>query len=538
MSCEENLENLSESDATSNHTSEFEIVMGHDDDTTSEISNEFDMDYYMSTESETDDDSTANEEEQSENKKIEGISFYFYAFENITYTKTNHGEYHKKLEKKEFQGNTKVEKKSPPAAVINVPYIRKPVFSKFVEDKNPIVDGFLCSHDKYNNYAQKVSSGLEALLFSCEQISTLYEHNHLIRRKMGNTLKIVATPGLVKNLNNSMDPLILYSLVGCLPKGEIIFPVADNIIRHKMSSFIECFLDEIKIHCLDHQRAWPFCQRFITDVDFEVISAVLNHFNRLNILTYLQLCYTMHFNKRGQVRSTMVLPKNFVCLQFSASNCSKVMFHEVKRLVGVKRTKLVEFIISSLRIVFNLFKMSHCIIWFHRICIVLLSPYWSKRVQDCFNVLTNHPRRMPTMNNINASATVSTESLDKLRISCKRSPFKDQFLKYYLHCRMICIKDTMEESSSLMATKNVYYCPKVVKMIMDNCVAMLPFWSNIVGIQIEPNQFHTEQDVLIENFYNEIRNEHLGDKRLELGQFIRGYGDFVQLQIDDLRNYY
>jgi hypothetical protein len=380
---------------------------------------------------------------------------------------------------------------------------------------------------KFPSYVQKVSTPLEVHLYSEDQTNVL---RHLIMSKQVVVLHFDATGSMVRDLNchDHGEKTVLYYAAVISVNGKI-FPLAELISAKHDANTITQFLKNYKQFVHDSKINGPIFQVVVTDFSWALIKSVLDGFNKLNVLDYLNVTFDF-LDKGTDISQYSIL---FIC----CAHFIKLITNQIKAKVSPqnKSNDLKQFIKKSFAVMVDSTSFDELKEIFISFVYVLESPtltesvkkhvdtvtnktFQSNDVKEAFMAQTKHEEERDVENALKDNFFDTVEELptsSKLPIY-RRSKFYEIFNKIVEDQ-----KETILVESVSNSTKNPLYVENFVEFVTRKYMPYAPFWTAIITGKRFSNSIG-------ELFFRIMKHIYFPERKMEVSTFIQQQHQNIQ----------
>lgn len=254
------------------------------------------------------------------------------------------------------------------------------------------------------------------------------------------------------------------------------------------------WLRSFKLQCIKQIKKWPFFDAMVTDFCYPEIFAVLEIFNGMDLIEYLN-----HTYKCITENNVDNFSEKYVKLYLCCSHMTHNMYRDVNNVVdkGSDPSRILKQILASMFLTNSYDKIIK--IWTY-LCRIMNSKYVSSATQESIAAIIMEAVEFNSI--IDSTYDKCDENIDGKRdfsaVMYKQSP-------YYKDCARI-LKNT-EDPSNETGPVNALYAPAFLELFLKKYITYLPMWSGILK-KIEKRHSNSH----VENYWrilkDRLNNEH------------------------------
>ena len=334
-----------------------------------------------------------------------------------------------------------------------------------------------------------------------------------------------ATGSIIENIRGQNKPY-LYSIVVHDEINQSIVPIAEFVTTCHTQMSIASYLFLVKSMFVKHAKSaneFKLAPVMVTDFSWTLICSVLEVFNHMNVIEYLNTVFGILFYKKETLNEITTI----IYL------CSAHFIKLIVKKVRETESKIDDKVKRCFIFCFSLLQNSTTVIEFESIFVNIIQMFNTEYINTSTSAAIRTLRsaisnRDPSdFEYINYDGSISKEELERnlnfelllkleknqiqtVKIIKKASPFAKYFHNIYM-ANMQTIN-----SYSQCNNKNAFYAPQLVQIIL-NYVYLLPMWS---GIMLNRKTFHLSKfktkkrtsNNPVENHFNFYKNSILNKR--------------------------
>lgn len=290
-----------------------------------------------------------------------------------------------------------------------------------------------------------------------------------LRKKSPLTLHLDATRSVVSKIPEQNKRVLYYALVlAGQGRGSPPLPVAEMLTNDhtvpSISFWLVRFLytlSKFTIRTVSHVE---------TDYSWALMQAVLLAFNKESISSYLDRCFAI---SQGRLKWKAI--RNLTVLHLCSAHVLKAVTQVIGRHVTDKGHR--EFVIFVFARLQNSRFLTEGVDIFRSLCIILLAKTNNAAVEESVQALEKVIRRFkcePHVSEDRVQIENSEDAIQQSKTIVGSSPFSAVF-------RGVCEDATAVINSEEQSSEdNMYYCPGIIKALLDNYMSIFPMWSGLM----------------------------------------------------------
>ncbi|XP_073715784.1 uncharacterized protein [Misgurnus anguillicaudatus] len=297
--------------------------------------------------------------------------------------------------------------------------------------------------------------------------------HHLRKKETPVSLYLDATGGVVSKLPEQKKRVLYYALT--LPgKGRDAppLPVCELLSNEHSIPPLTFWLMQFLLKLSNYTSIR--INKVETDYSWALMQAVVLAFNRMSMDSYLE--WTNAVCRKSKTSAEI---KAVTILHLCSAHIIKAVIVSIGRKTNDKGLKeFSTFVFARLQ---NTLHVESAIEIFEHFCVVLLSETVTQTVTNSLQFLEsliNNERQV--IEDITGVDVIDTWEDEAERRSAKtivgRSPYSRMFRRVFDE-----VENTVDKAQDAeVKNKNLYYCPEIPKVLMDNYMGIFPLWSGVM----------------------------------------------------------
>jgi hypothetical protein len=305
-----------------------------------------------------------------------------------------------------------------------------------------------------------------------------------------------ATGSILKKIDRQNLPY-LYSIVTHDYESKSIIPIAEFFTTSHTQINISIFLMQIKNFFLKYSSLcgkkygflYPFAPVIVTDFSWPLINSVLDVFNHMSMMQYLEVAFEIIINRKKEMLfqiHTIIHLCSIHYLKSFIRNSKKIIHKDKNNEVLVKKTLIfcftllqnstsideIEFLLQHIYNMFNISKKNQTFL--HSICLIENRIKNRNLDQDfSYEDSKSDMDRLSSRFELNSKQNliITKKQLKGLK---NISPFKKYF-DSFINTKLVNVNEMLDKNLE----DNVFFNPMLFKLIRD-LLYLLPLWTGVL----------------------------------------------------------